>query len=707
MITDENLYLRGQAFEVLLSITDCDTFDWFQHHEGNTATRALHHRLMGLSQHPNFLAGLLDNRTRSYPGGSLRALQLLAFWISWVRAVNTTNHILTLSDSMLRELKLWSEGQGEDLCEDEINLAKTIYSDFSYEQFHREDTADLRKEMGTGMGTAERNTQLQLCSSDSGVPCDTADASHIDTHSGADRPAVFVSGFETSEYEGCDSDTDATRTLPSLRLNSNGILEHSIAAGISIEETLFATVECETAVSSEEGSIAPSQPPAELQYLEALVEKAQLLKMQGNELFKMLRFTDSLGIYEEAISLLEPMCEGVSHRSEKQHSSVTVSAVTAGVDEISKPSPVIAALMASLHFNCATAHWKLSELKGAVTCSAGADQPPLSHEAKCESSCRSALTFDQTYCKCVYRLSCVLLQQGRSIEALEAIERYAAASTSDLDESVKAVRRKCLAAAMASGEREGEGEGEGEVSTDKTESSQESLISEAAVAVKKLSLSDRRRASSAIPEAAIGSQAAKVLRALQTRASRGKGSSTAAVPLSLSSYSARDKHGATSRSGRVFDEEDNRNLETLLGKPLEVVVNGDRSSKRGTITPQAVNVSNTQTKKEIAAKKGSKKADAKSSKAATVNACEAYNKLKNLSASFEKSFSSARELLKGDDRASKGGQVEELYDAMDGHVKSAIQVCAWLIRNIAQGFLHTLLPSMRHLTPSLLYYMLL
>ena len=678
MITDENLYLRGQAFEVLLSITDCDTFDWFQHHEGNTTTRALHHRLMGLSQHPNFLAGLLDNRTRSYPGGSLRALQLLAFWISWVRAVNTTNHILTLSDSLLRELKLWSEGQGEDLCEDEINLAKTIYSDFSYEQFHREDTADLRKEMGTGTGTTERNTQLQLCSSDSGVPCDTADASHIDTHSGADRPAVFVSGFETSEYEGCDSDTDASRTLPSMRLNGSGILEHSIAAGISIEETLLATVECETAVGSEEGIIAPSQPPAELQYLEALVEKAQLLKVQGNELFKMLSFTDSLGIYEEAISLLEPMCEGVSHSSEEHHSSVTVSAVTAGVDEISKPSPVIAALMASLHFNCATAHWKLSELKGAVTCSAGADQPPLSHEAKCESSCRSALTFDQTYCKCVYRLSCVLLQQGRSIEALEAIERYAAASTSDLDESVKAVRRRCLAAAMASGE----GEGEGDVSTDNTESSQESLISEAAVAVKKLSLSDRRRASSAIPEAAIGSQAAKVLRALQTRASRGKGSSTAAVPLSLSSYSARGKQGATSRSGRVFDEEDNRNLETLLGKPLEVEVNGDRSSKKGAITPQAVNVSNTQTKKEIAAKKGSKKADAKSSKAATVNACEAYNKLKNLSASFERSFSSARELLKGDDSALKGGQVEEHYDVMDGHVKSAIQVCAWLKRNI-------------------------
>jgi hypothetical protein len=640
---------------------------------------------MGLSQHPNFLSGLLENRKKSYPGGSLRALQLLAFWISWVRAVNTTNHILILSDSLLQEIKLWSQGQGEDLCEDEINLAKTVYLDFSYEQFHREDSADAK----TGMGTGERSPQLQLSDSDSGASCNTADASHSNTDIGtstasnavADRPAVFVSGFETSEYEGfdADTDTDTSRTLLSLRLNGDGILESFDSVRTSIEEISLTTVECEAAVGSEESSVtqsqSQSQPPTLPQCLDGLVEKAQSLKIQGNELFKELKYKDSLGFYEEAISLLQPMCDKAFHRNGKEHPLVAVNGVSVSGDENLKASPVLGPLMASLHFNCATANWKLSELKEAVPSSA--DQTPLSYETKCELSCKSALTYDKAHCKSVYRLSCVLLQQGRSVEALDAIERYAAASTSELDDTVKAVRRRCLAAAMA--------KGEGECSNEGTNSqlNPESPASEAAVAVKKLTLSDRRSTSTDISEAAIGSQAAKVLRALQTRASRGKGqgSSTASAPLSLSSFSARDRKDTTSRSGRVFDEEDNRNIETLLGKPLQL--DGDHSSKKGTITSQAIHTSNAQTKKEkVVAKKGPKKADAKTSKVAAMNACEAYNKLKNLSALFERSFSSARELMKGDDRDmddtaadEKRGPLDDIYDVMDGHVKSAIQVC--------------------------------
>jgi hypothetical protein len=682
MITDENFYLRGQAFEILLSVTDCDTFDWFQHHGGNTTSRALHHRLMGLSQHPNFLCGLLENRRKSYPGGSLRALQLLAFWISWVRAVNTSNHILILSDRLLQEIKLWSEGQGEDVSEDEVCLAKTIYLDFSYEQFHREDSDDMEM----GMGTGDRNPQLQLSDSDSGAPRNTADASHTDTdtdtaaNSVADRSAVFVSGFKASEYEGCDSDPDASKKLPSLKLNGDGILEASGPASTCMEEISLSTLECEAAVGSEESgatqsqSQSQSQPPALQQRLEGLAESAQSLKIKGNELFKKSKYKDSLGFYEEAISLLQPMCDEFFHRNGKKHPLVAVSGVNVSADESLKVSPVLGPLMASLHFNCATANWKLSELKDTVLSNAG--QPPLSYEEKCESSCKSALTYDQSHCKSVYRLSCVLLQQGRSVEALEAIERYAASCTSELDETVKAVRRRCLAAAMA------EGDGEGSTEGMKSQGKSESPGSEAAVAVSKLTLTDRRNTRTDIPEAAIGSQAAKVLRALQMRASRGKGlgSSIATAPLSLSSFSARDRKDTTSRSGRVFDEEDNRNLETLLGKPLQL--DEDHGSKKGTITSQATHTSNSQTKKEkVASKKSPKKADVKTSKVAAMNACEAYSKLKNLSSLFERSFSSARELMKGEDRDvdaaadEKRGPLEDIYDVMDGHVKSAIQVC--------------------------------
>ena len=136
---DENLYYRGQAFEILLSITDCDSFDWFLPHNGNATARTLHSRMLNLSQNSDFLSGLMENRKKSYPGGSLRALQLIAFWISWVRAMRTEKQLLYLSDKMLLELRLWAMGRGEDVSEHEINLAKTIYKDFSYDQFHRDD----------------------------------------------------------------------------------------------------------------------------------------------------------------------------------------------------------------------------------------------------------------------------------------------------------------------------------------------------------------------------------------------------------------------------------------------------------------------------------------------------------------------------------------------------------------------------------------
>jgi hypothetical protein len=62
-------------------------------------------------------------------------MYLLAFWISWIRAMYTKDRRLVLSSKMLIEIHRWSCGLGNDLVEEEVVLAKKLYDDFSKEQF--------------------------------------------------------------------------------------------------------------------------------------------------------------------------------------------------------------------------------------------------------------------------------------------------------------------------------------------------------------------------------------------------------------------------------------------------------------------------------------------------------------------------------------------------------------------------------------------
>lgn len=132
MFCHDNLYERSQAMEIFLSITDCDVYDWFATPQTFT-DRMMHHKLLTLSENPHFLANLMRNRTESYPGGSFRSLQLLAFWLSWVRAIYTEDQTLKLSASMLNELELWANqapNPDAGILEEEIQLASTLYNDF-------------------------------------------------------------------------------------------------------------------------------------------------------------------------------------------------------------------------------------------------------------------------------------------------------------------------------------------------------------------------------------------------------------------------------------------------------------------------------------------------------------------------------------------------------------------------------------------------
>lgn len=147
LLSDKNLYLRGQVMEIFMNITDCDTFDWFEKVDNKKSRNyILHIRLLQLAEHPDFLKNLLSNRTNSYPGGSFRALQMLAFWMSWVRSLYTEDQKLQLSTRVLDELYLWSSISADDKSEEEMKLAQTVYDDFSSQSSEQRSTSDIATE---------------------------------------------------------------------------------------------------------------------------------------------------------------------------------------------------------------------------------------------------------------------------------------------------------------------------------------------------------------------------------------------------------------------------------------------------------------------------------------------------------------------------------------------------------------------------------
>ena len=492
---DENLYYRGQAFEILLSITDCDSFDWFIPHNGNATAKILHSRMLNLSQNSNFLAGLMENRKKSYPGGSLRALQLVAFWISWVRAMRTEKQVLYISDRMLSELRLWATGCGEDVSEHEVNLAKTIYKDFSYDQFHRED--DNNKDESDLM-----DDNAVFWDALSAVPYDNPDYVAFTTD---EKVLMFVSGYEIPKPEEYSNDVIEVADVIStdaLSQNDTGYIrkQHS-SIPIDAEECVIDLRNSQNSDSDSDhaGDVAVQELSISTS-LQNILKELQMKKAEGNEMFKNCDFTGSLRIYENAIAILNPI----------------IATNSTQVDDISSSSmgceKDLKGLLTSLYYNTAAVYWKLLENEKEKE---GSDGDVRTYVTLCESFCRSALLVDPTHSKSVYRLSDILMMEHRGSEALSVIEVHGALCP--LSASLKGLRRKCLAAVMTAehmnvrctdkeNARVGMGEG-GDL---------ESVDVSGCMGEKEKVVAD-------IAAVTVGSRAAKMLKALQARDAKQKG----------------------------------------------------------------------------------------------------------------------------------------------------------------------------------------
>jgi hypothetical protein len=128
LVVHPNLHLRGQAMEALSALTSEELFPWHEPPRPNTSDVALHQRMLELAKSP-LIPNLTANFEDTFPGGSHFALQLLAFYASWLRLRHCPGNVLRLSADLIGLLGRWQVKP--DRTEEEKALAKALYDDFS------------------------------------------------------------------------------------------------------------------------------------------------------------------------------------------------------------------------------------------------------------------------------------------------------------------------------------------------------------------------------------------------------------------------------------------------------------------------------------------------------------------------------------------------------------------------------------------------
>eukprot|EP01038_Epipyxis_sp_PR26KG_P006445 gene6445-8866_t len=379
MVNDKNLFYRGQILEILLTMTDCDSYDWFKP-AVSYADKLLHSKLLKLVDHPTFLFNLISNRTGSYPGGSFRALQLLAFWLSWVRALYTSNHILSLSDKIITELSLWSQEEHENdnqndshKSEEEIKLAKTLLDDFGHQQFlsnHNEDRGDM----------SAPQTEKHYFDNNQTINQDI------------DPASMFVTGAVIPKIE--DIPINAVEII-NTNDNSNSSDDNSNSSALN-------------------DSALNSSNLDDISYIDQITS----LKNEGNDYYKSNDYIKALEIYQKGIDLIKNSTDISSHLIDNS-------------------------IIISLYLNCAMSHWKLllSSRESFFHFNSSINSNNeieilqeyynnyYNYLSCCMNECEIVLKMQPTNIKAIYRFCYCMLLKNKPRDAIEYVNNAIASLT--------------------------------------------------------------------------------------------------------------------------------------------------------------------------------------------------------------------------------------------------------------------------------------
>ncbi len=410
MLADKNLYVRGQVMEIYISITDCDSYDWFA--EAITLRdKIVHQKMLQLSQHPAFLNSLIENRTDSYPGGSMRALQLLAFWLSWVRKLYTEDSRLKLSAKLVSELFCWATVMTPDDDEEELKLAKQLYEDFGYLQF--------QQKVPTSSTAEEASDVAVVRDYEASAPA-LAELSV----SGVDASSLDTTGLETEEEKAARHSTSSVPPLPAIE----GLAIKAATGGGAAEGTKkkILTFEEEFKIKLAEGSE---------------------FKILGNSFFKVDNYRDALINYRNGVTVAERLETSINVALANDASSSDCAVGTAA--KLAALRYELAEFSAALHTNIATTLWKVGHNSTetaqqelvAASLLFSANHTAMAFAAskteketekseviasklldECLKECNLALAVQPHNIKAVYRKASVLLEQEEPTEALSIVD---------------------------------------------------------------------------------------------------------------------------------------------------------------------------------------------------------------------------------------------------------------------------------------------
>ncbi|OQR96995.1 hypothetical protein ACHHYP_12919 [Achlya hypogyna] len=123
MFDHDDMHMRGQALDTFTQLTSNPDFDWFER-PSSMEDKALHHKMLLLLDTAGIVQQVVVNKET--PGLSFCALQILAFYMSWVRKLYSKGE-LRLSSALLATLASWMSSS----LDEEAALAAAVHDDFN------------------------------------------------------------------------------------------------------------------------------------------------------------------------------------------------------------------------------------------------------------------------------------------------------------------------------------------------------------------------------------------------------------------------------------------------------------------------------------------------------------------------------------------------------------------------------------------------